>query len=252
MEFHVRTGIVTGRNHLLDGRNCQDTLCQLRFELDGQQYLVGVIADGCGEGKHAEVGAQLATQFVPYAIRHLMQLGTTLEELPALLFEEVLHFLTSLIDGYYFADIAERVQFVHEHLLFTLIGFVITPQQTLVLAAGDGLVIINDEIYLREQQNMPTYIGYHLIDQRYLQPNATPLPAAFDLYSAPSSQLKRLAIGSDAWLVEQELLEQIWGMKTPARLQLQMNKWSDTRHFKDDASLIVVERNIEHEGDISP
>src|SRR5437867_3242541 len=211
MSFQVRTGIVTGRNHILDGKNCQDALHQLAFERDGKTYIVGAIADGCGEGTHSEVGAQLAVQFIPYTVRDLLQQGISFENLPTLLFEKLIDFLKNLIDSYNFSDIHEYIKFVHEHLLFTLIGFIIAPENTIVFAAGDGVVLINDDIYLREQDNTPTYIGYHLIEQRYLQ--AGPSLTAFDLYHVPSDILKRMAIGSDAWLSERALLDQIWVMK---------------------------------------
>src|SRR6266568_2543972 len=70
-----------------------------------------------------------------------------------------------------------------------------------------------------------------------------PRPLRIHLTSTPflSETLKRLAIGSDAWMEEQALLDQVWGLKPPAGLQLQMNRWSDARHLKDDASMIVVE-----------
>ncbi|HET7638767.1 MAG TPA: hypothetical protein VFK47_08510, partial [Ktedonobacteraceae bacterium] len=136
----------------------------------------------------------------------------------------------------------ECMQFVHNHMLFTLLGFVLTPADTLVFAAGDGIILINEEIHLREQNNTPAYIGYHLIDQRYLQTPVSPLPGAFDVYNVPSPTLQKLAIGSDAWLQEQPLFEQVWGLRGVAQLQLQLNRWSNGHHLKDDASLIVVER----------
>jgi hypothetical protein len=242
MDFQLRTAIVTGRNHILDGRNCQDALYSLTFEIDGQSYLVGVIADGCGAGQHSEVGAQLAVQYVPYALRSLFQHEVELEDMPVLLFGRLIHFLKSVIDNYSFASTRERVQFVHNHLLFTLLGFVLTPTDTLIFAAGDGIILINDVVHLREQNNTPAYIGYHLLDQQYLQTPVSALPTAFDLYHIPYSTLHKLAIGSDAWLQEQPLLEHIWGLSGVAGLQLQLNRWSNARHLKDDASLLVLER----------
>ena len=242
MDFQLRSGLVPGRSHILEGRNCQDALCSTTFEINGQNYIVGVIADGCGEGKHSEVGAQLAVQYVPYALRNLLQQEVALADAPALLFGKLVDFLISIVNGYGFVDTHECMQFVHNHLLFTLLGFVLTPADTLIFAAGDGIILINEEIHLREQNNTPTYIGYHLIDQRYLQTPVSPLPGAFDVYNVPSPTLQKLAIGSDAWLQEQPLLQQIWGLRGVAQLQLQLNRWSNGHHLKDDASLIVVER----------
>ena len=120
MDFQLRTAIVTGRNHILHGRNCQDALYSLTFEIDGQSYLVGVIADGCGAGQHSEVGAQLAVQYVPYALRSMLQREVTLEDMPVLLFGGLMHFLTSVVDNYSFASTRERVQlsFILKNWLF--------------------------------------------------------------------------------------------------------------------------------------
>jgi hypothetical protein len=242
MGFHIREGIVAGRNHILDGRNCQDALRHSAFEVGEDSYMVGVVADGCGGGKYSEVGAQLAVQFIPSAVRDLVQQQVAIEAIPTLLYSQCIQLFKDLVDSYPFAEISERIRFVDQHLLFTLIGFLITPEESIVFAAGDGVVVINDEVYLREQNNTPMYIGYHLIDPQYLDRQASTLPTSFDLYNVPTRTLKRLAIGSDAWLQEPLLLGQIWGMKTAAGLQLHLNRWSNAQHFKDDASMIVVER----------
>jgi hypothetical protein len=242
MSFQVRQGLVMGRNHIIDNKNCQDALCHLSFECDGKRYIIGAVADGCGEGKHSELGAQLAVQFIQYESRAILQQGVLLEEIPARLFDKLLLFLENFLAGYNFSDLSERITFIQHHLLFTLIGFIITPERTLVFAYGDGIVLIDECIYLRDQDNMSAYIGYHLLDSPYFQTNSNALSGTFDVYSVPTSTLTRLAIGSDAWLQEQSLLGQIWQVKTSIGLQLQMNRWSNTRHLKDDASLIVVER----------
>ena len=241
MRYRTRQGIVPGRSHILDARNCQDALCSTTFELDGKSYIVGVIADGCGEGNHSEVGAQLAVQFIPREVRRLVQSGSAIEQIPDLLFEHLIHFLKAIVGAYNVTDIREFAQFVNHHLLFTVLGFLLGPEQTAVFAAGDGIVIINDDTHLREQQNAPTYIGYQLIDRRYLKANTSPLPTTFDQYIVPTETLQKLAVGSDAWMQEQTLLDQLWGIKTAVGLQLQMNRWSDAKHFKDDASMILAE-----------
>lgn len=241
MEHRLLQGIVPGRSHILDARNCQDALSSITFEINSKSYVAGVVADGCGGGKHSEVGAQLAVQFIPREIRRLVKNGLPLEPIPNLIFEHLIHFLKTIVAAYNFADLVELAHFVNHHFLFTVLGFIVGPEQTLVFAAGDGIVIINDDIHLRDQHNAPAYIGYHLVDRRYLGEDATPLAYTFDLYTVPTETLKRLAIGSDAWMEEQALLDQVWGLKPPAGLQLQMNRWSDARHLKDDASMIVVE-----------
>jgi hypothetical protein len=235
MDFRVQAGIVTGRHHLLDGRNCQDALSYLRFEIAGQPYITGALADGCGSGLHSEAGAHLAVQYATCALRDLVQQSPALDILSSHLFERLFHFLRYTVDSYCFADESERTRFVHDHLLFTLLGFLITPEETLIFVTGDGIVIINDDIPLEERHAAPPYIGYMLLQQHPEHP-------AIQHYQFATKELKRLAIGSDAWLEEKALLPEIWAGTTPSSLQRAMNKWSDARHFIDDASLIIVER----------
>lgn len=240
MSFRMRAGLVPGRNHVLDGRNCQDALHHAFFEQQGRMYYLGVVADGCGSGRYSEVGAQLGVQFVAQALKTMLLDGTPLELLPESLFAKVITFLEHLLRSYRFSSNVEQAQFVREHLLFTLLGFVVSPEQTLVFASGDGLVVLNDEVHRREQNNTPDYISYHLLEQHHLREHT--LPAAFDLYTYATEKLHRLAIGSDSWLQELPLLNEVWDKSGPASLQLSMNRWSDARHFKDDASMVLLER----------
>src|SRR5579863_6752015 len=132
MRYRIRQGIVPGRNHMLDARNCQDAMYSSSFEVDEQAYTAGVIADGCGEGEHSEVGAQLAVRFIIHAIRRSVQDGVAFEHLPDQLFDQLLHFLKVVTNTYSFADVREMVTFVNDHLLFTVLGFIVGPAQTIV------------------------------------------------------------------------------------------------------------------------
>ncbi len=244
MTFRVRKGLVPGRNHIVEASNCQDALTYSAFGHGKHSYIVGVIADGCGEGKHSEVGAQLAVQYIPHEVQRLTRLNLPLEHIPQLLYANTIQFLRGVAAAYHFSDVDEYVAFVNHYLLFTIIGFILGPEETWVFAAGDGVVVLNEDIHLRDENNTPSYIGYHLVDRRYLHANASPLETTFDVYRLPSNELERLAVGSDAWIAEQPLLEQVWGVSGENGLQLLMNGWSDAKHFKDDASLIVVEREL--------
>ncbi|GHO47923.1 protein phosphatase 2C domain-containing protein [Ktedonospora formicarum] len=240
MSFRICAGSITGRDHLLDGRNCQDALHYLEFEVEGAPYVVGVVADGCGEGLYSEVGARLVAPFVCQSIRNSLRNNVPLEDLPNLLLVQVKRFLYLLLDGYDFSDEGERDIFIHNHLLFTLVGFVITPQETLTFLAGDGLIQVNDVSHcIREEA--PAYLTYMLVKP---DGQVGDLPG-FTLYSLPTAELERLMIGSDAWLDEPELRAEVWRGRTPVAMQRLMNRWSDAQHFRDDASLITVVRERE-------
>ena len=112
MSLQVRQGIVTGRNHLIDTKNCQDALCHLSLEMDGKSYLIGAIADGCGEGDYSESGAQFAVQFVASALRDLVLHRTVLEDIPEILFAKILHFLNVLLDDYDFIVVTTILEII--------------------------------------------------------------------------------------------------------------------------------------------
>ncbi len=246
MAYRVHSGLIAGREHILEGRNCQDALYTLTCKCQGRLYHVGVVADGCSAGKHSEVGAQLAVRFIAEDVRRLLQHDVAFSALPGMLFGDLVHFLKEIVAAYHFVTPGDLVAYVEDYLLFTVIGYVVSEgdqQQMLVFAAGDGIVILNEQRYLLDQQNAPHYVGYQVIERSYLRSDAPTLSEGFELYQLPpGEELIRLALGSDAWLTEQPLLDQVWSNRGRGELQMRMNAWSNARHLRDDASLIVVER----------
>ena len=239
--FTVKTGKVIGRSHILSGRNCQDSLKTATIELNNQTYIVGWISDGCSEGDHSEIGSTLTTQFLANQSILYLKRGIPLEVVPLFLFEDLLVFLRTNMASQHLTTPQDRAQYVKDYLLFTLVGFLIGPKSSQVLAYGDGLVIINDQIYRRDYQDESPYPGYLLIDSRFLSPTRRFLPQEFDIYPVKTADIQKLAIGSDAWLSDFDLLDHIWGHKHPNQVQRNMNIWSDEKKLADDASLIVVE-----------
>lgn len=242
MEFKMRTGIVTGREHIVYGINCQDSVNTKSFDYKGNSYLTGVVSDGCGEGKKSEVGSHLATSFVSAKMEQLIKKGLSETEIPSRIFKKLLNFLRSIMDSYGLKNHPEEeVSFIRDHLLFTVIGFIIGPKDTVIFATGDGVVILNEDIVIRDQQNSPSYPAYHLIKSKYLK---TPLYEKFDIYTIKTEELQNLAIGSDSWQSEIEILKLLSDANNKQNLQRTMNLLSQKeRRFKDDATLIVVTRS---------
>lgn len=239
--FTLKTGKVIGRDHILAGRNCQDSLKTSTVELHGQTYTIGWISDGCSEGAHSEVGSILATEFLLNQSVEYLQEGLSLEIVPLFLFEDLIAFLKINLGSQNLKTPQKQAQYIKDHLLFTVVGFIIGPKYSLVIAYGDGLIIINDEVYKRDFDDESPYIGYLLVDPKYLDPNRRPISQEFDTYPLKTADIKNLAVGSDAWLKEFELISQIWGHKHPNQVQRNMNIWSDGKKLFDDASIIVVE-----------
>jgi serine/threonine protein phosphatase PrpC len=61
-------GSIIGRNHVLAGKNNQDAY---RI-VSNEKFIIAVVCDGCGSGKHSEVGAKLGARLVINAIADLL------------------------------------------------------------------------------------------------------------------------------------------------------------------------------------
>jgi hypothetical protein len=180
--FEVASASVVGREHARSGRNNQDALCLLT---SGDVW-AAVVADGCGSGAHSEVGAQLGVRCVAQSMLAVLAGGTSLEApefLPSVR-TEVLGFLASLT-----GRLGEGL--LGEHLLFTLVGAVVTPAQTLVFSAGDGVWALNGEVHGLGPfpNNAPPYLAYGL-----LSPGAVPLERQA---LVPTGDVSSLLIGTD-------------------------------------------------------
>lgn len=240
--YQIRKGIRQGRGHVLGDQNCQDALAIDSGILNNAPFVIGVIADGCSEGKASEVGANLAANYLTAQIYYLLSRNVPPSVIPSVLYGDLLGMLKDMTGRYNFRHPAQRVNFIKDNLLFTAIGFIITPSESVVFAAGDGVIVINDEVIERQQDNKPTYIAYHMIERQYLEESASALPQGFDVYNLDMVSLQRLAIGSDAWFGERELLDQVWQHTGHERkLQRQMNIWSKNKRFYDDASIVTLE-----------
>ncbi len=247
-KFDLKTGKVTGYDHLQSGKNCQDSISVRQFTLSDGNYQIVFLSDGCSladvksENSHSEVGALLATEFLITQCETYLRAGIYLPLIPSFLYDDLLAYLQSILKLQGYSQVVDKINFVKHYLLFTVIGFIITPNHGLVLANGDGLIIINDEVFTRSFDDKPPYLGYHLIDQRYLASTPSAIPTSFDVLEFDSENLQRLAIGSDAWLSNLNLIPQFWGHKHPNQIQRNLNIWSFVEHkLLDDATLAVLE-----------
>ncbi len=242
--FSLKAGKVIGRSHILAGKNCQDAYKLGSLDVQGKSFHVGWISDGCSAGAHSEVGSNLAAEFLYNQSVEYLKDEIPLEIIPLFLFEDLISFLKSNLKSHLFKTLQDQALYINNYLLFTLTGFIIGPNHGLVMAYGDGLVIINDQVYKREFNDESPYVGYLLIDSKFLNPIRHPISEQFDVYPFKTDKLKKLAIGDDAWLKEYDLISQVWGHKHPNQVQRNMNIWSDEKKLIDDATIIVVEANL--------
>lgn len=235
--MRVHAGQVSGRDHLLRAANRQDNV----VVVEQKGYTIGIVCDGCGEGEHSEVGSALGADYLAAQAVNLLADGHPVELLPGLLYARAVAYLRGLVTLH---QPAQPAAFVCDYLLFTVIGVIIDGDSGCVFAAGDGLVVIDETLVVRDEGNQPRYIGYHALPGC---PTAQALPAAFDVYRLPQGW-QRVAIASDGF--EVDLLPDVWGIEHPRGLQRRLNLWSTRDHrFHDDAAIITLERGVRDAGE---
>ena len=241
MDYKIRKATHVGRDHIVNLTNCQDAIAVFEGNLQSQQVVAGIVCDGCSSGKHSETGANLGSAYIIREITRLGRLGVPTKLIPSLIYPNLLGFLRGVLSAYNFTNASDLAGFINNHLLFTVVGFIITEKDAVCFIAGDGTIVINNDVSLVDSNNQPKYPAYHLVDRKAVGA-AGSLPEDFDTILLDRRLLKRLAIGSDAWHREVELLGQSWEFNHPSGLQRRINQWSKTEHrFSDDVSLITVE-----------
>lgn len=228
--IQVRAGQIIGRDHMARQANTQDS-----FAIAQQNgYVVGVVCDGCGSGISSEVGAKLAAQYIVTQAKSMLDVGMSPDSVVKALYPSVVRFLGYLVAGMQPID---HIDFIHHHLLFTVVGVIASDEQTLVFSAGDGIIAIDDRVTQINQNNTPAYIAYNLLDQATLR--SFEMPTAFELCHV--DDWNQIAIATDGF--EPELLPDVWNMKHPRGLQRKLNVWSNMeRRFRDDVAIITLEK----------
>jgi hypothetical protein len=242
--FKIRTGSLIGQQHQLSQRNCQDAWAFNTFDLgEAGRFLVGLVCDGCGEGTHSEVGAKLLAEFCTHEIERLLWEFEP-AVVPSELYMRALVFLDSISQSLIGLRVLPEVgltqpldetkEFIRNYLLATVVGFIVGPEQTVIFAAGDGLILLNEQVVVRDEDNQPNYLAYGLLPGVAL--------GGFDMQVLPTAEVQRLAIWTDGF--KPELSSQLWQIQGgPRGLQRQLNLWGRQAFFADDVTGIVVERS---------
>jgi hypothetical protein len=221
--------------------------------------MTAVVCDGCGSGKHSEVGAKLGTLMVTDAIADLLHQGLAISEpdfwnvLKINLLQKVKAFVEISTN-----EAQESVmEFVNNYLLFTIVGLVITPSETVAFSMGDGAIAVNGKLTQipAYPDNAPPYLAYGLY-----RPDAV----SFEIRDRiPTSELESILIATDGIddLIAAEEVRQFWQedryFKNPDAIRRKLamlNReevkpdWNKHELIKrsgvlsDDTSLVVIRR----------
>lgn len=160
--------------------------------------LVATVCDGCGAGRHSEVGAALGARLWTRALAACLRgdlrdaavwsraWRQAQRDVCAMLAQLALAMSLSPTDACSPGDV------IAEHFLFTVVGAAITPEATAVFAIGDGAVAINDrvEIIGPFPDNQPPYLAYALGE------SGREIPLSFQLVE-PTSSIESIVLASD-------------------------------------------------------
>jgi len=172
----------------------------------------------------------MAAHFLANRGMELLHVDLALEEISARLYTHLLVYLSRLVE---LQQPPSAVDFIRDHLLFTVLGILTRESEGIVVAAGDGSVLVDEHVYQRDENNAPSYVAYNLMA-------VSQAPAAFDIYQLARTW-RRVGIASDGFAPE--LFGELNGLVHPRSLQRQLNRWSnEDKRFRDDATVVLLER----------
>ena len=266
-QFEYACGSIIGRNHVLASKNNQDALRIVLWD----NFVTAVVCDGCGSGKHSEVGAKIGSRMVTDAIADLLNHGLAISEpdfwnvLKINLLQKLKDFVAIAYANHELASVVAihelplQMEFVNNYLLFTIVGLVITPSETVTFSMGDGAIAVNGKLIQipAYPDNAPPYIAYGLY-----RPDAI----EFEIRDRiPTSELESILIATDGIddLIAVEEVRQFWQedryFKNPDAIRRKLamlnredikpdwNKRELTKRsgvLSDDTTLITIRRSL--------
>lgn len=160
--FEWAAGSIAGRDHRHSLKNSHDAWAVETSE----KALVAVVCDGCGSGGHSEVGAKIGARLV------VKQMLVGIDETPALFRSDAIFAGLARIQRKILEQIVviahamdwNNPEIVSDYFLFTILGVIVTAEDTIIFGSADGVFWVNDSrVDLVAPDNLPPYLGYRLI-----------------------------------------------------------------------------------------
>ncbi len=257
--YRLRSGTIQGVKHIQHGTNNQDAVLYQEFSIPkrGKNYRIGLASDGCSgipAFTHSEVGSNLLVVFCLAHIQELIVGGAKMAEIPLPLYHAVINFLRNLAStvmpsnihwplivklkgaNEFRNELNATQRFTTDYLAATIIGFVDDGEDLVTFQAGDGVIIINDDIHIVDQNDRPAYPA---------------IGGGFDTANYPSAEIQRIALATDG-------IEELLGLpniglpdrlfshapNNPMGLQYLLNllRKEFGEYMGDDCGVIAMER----------
>lgn len=253
-DWSLACGVKAGHHHLYKGSNCQDAAAMIT----APDIAIGIGCDGCGEGEHSEMGALATVNFALHEASQLHTAGYRPSEIVQQLFPAIVRFIDmNVLLTCSARGIVEIANFIKHHWLSTIMGVILTCDESIIFWCGDGTFAIDDEAVVSiDQQNQPTYIAYNCLfvpDKVGVSKKDIPV----DFSSMVITPKSRVMIASDGFgnhnkqklflsrEREPELPDCLHGQQWNKKGQFGLNKWmnsrSDRGYFEDDCLIITAE-----------
>lgn len=142
--LQIAFGSVVGKDHIatgkcLIGRNNQDAFMVRRTS----DLIVAIVCDGCGSGKHSEVGAWFAVNALSIGIQSRLSAYPN-QSNPASCLDRVRKDVLAQMRNMANSFGGSLSEIVNDYFLFTTVGIIITSQKTQIFAIGDGVYATSD------------------------------------------------------------------------------------------------------------
>jgi len=198
--IRVAGGSVPGTDHTKPGQpgwtNNHDAFTWRRLRSGGY---VAVVCDGCGSGKHSEIGSHLGANLLVQTITDdVEKLDNEGRPLAHIAFRRS----QQIVLGY-FATLAKAMggsfsQTINDYFLFTIVGAIVTPEEYCVFSLGDGVFILNGNVHSLGPfpNNSPPYMMYNLVGSSLSDTSPTMLDLQVQVRGL-TRDLNWLLIGSD-------------------------------------------------------
>jgi hypothetical protein len=237
-DFELASGGVIGREHRTKGANYQDGT----YLYQSPDFAIAIVSDGCGSGKHSEVGALVGAAMFGESLRR--EAAYRLEQVKEhnqvlrINWERVLQDTLSGLNVLAVQIGGNFCQTVENYFLFTLVGSLLIGDYAVFFAIGDGVIIVNDEVHVLDPLpgNKPPYAAYGLLKGSVDWPPDEPLSVKL-IKGIRLNDLHNFVLGCDGVCDLMRVAERnIPGLQEAVGPISQF--WQDDRYYADNPVLL--------------
>jgi hypothetical protein len=235
---------VMGAEHLETLSGNQDAHVYGQVMYDDFLYTYGIVADGMGARKFSGAGGAFAVAKSEEILLDLLAVKANRDTfnsnhsfVPQQLYNQMLTWLSSRFD----APPAKLEAQILDYYMFTLMGFVIGPEVTILFRAGDGIFGLNGELFVKHDK-APEYMALHLlpVGSKFRRPN---LKREFEVFAYYTRSIHEVLIATDGLIKLQEFLKQgLLTISNSSMLLRALIALVRRELLRDDGTIILTRR----------